>query len=261
MPADRLRKRIRQPRPGARASGDFRALAARGRGLPRGGARRRTRPGLRPLAAPDHRSVPGQGRRRDDAARDVHSWRLVALARPGDVQPDGGRAECARRRRSRSPATISARRSRSPPSSSRCARPACGCGASSASASWSTAIPPAGISPPAWWRSDWKALRLRRARRSGAGGLCDLRRVRSRAARARVAERRICGSTRRKRGGCRRCTGRCPPAARSTPWSAALESSEFLRQSKIIADAWRARGVATRYEEIAGTTISPSSMR
>jgi arylformamidase len=33
----------------------------------------------------------------------------------------------------------------------------------------------------------------------------------------------------------------------------ALESSEFLRQSKLIADEWRVRGVATRYEEIAGT--------
>jgi arylformamidase len=32
----------------------------------------------------------------------------------------------------------------------------------------------------------------------------------------------------------------------------ALESSEFLRQSKIITDSWRARGVAARYEEIAG---------
>ncbi len=32
----------------------------------------------------------------------------------------------------------------------------------------------------------------------------------------------------------------------------ALESSEFLRQSKIIAEDWGARGVATRYEEIAG---------
>ena len=31
-----------------------------------------------------------------------------------------------------------------------------------------------------------------------------------------------------------------------------LESSEFLRQSKIIAEGWRARGVAARYEEIAG---------
>ena len=32
----------------------------------------------------------------------------------------------------------------------------------------------------------------------------------------------------------------------------ALESNEFLRQSRLIADDWRARGVATRYEEIAG---------
>jgi arylformamidase len=33
----------------------------------------------------------------------------------------------------------------------------------------------------------------------------------------------------------------------------ALESSEFLRQSRIIADAWSKSGVKTRYEEIAGT--------
>jgi len=32
----------------------------------------------------------------------------------------------------------------------------------------------------------------------------------------------------------------------------ALESNEFLRQSRLIADDWRACGVATRYEEIAG---------
>ena len=32
-----------------------------------------------------------------------------------------------------------------------------------------------------------------------------------------------------------------------------LESSEFLRQSKSVADGWRERGVETRYEEIAGT--------
>ena len=32
-----------------------------------------------------------------------------------------------------------------------------------------------------------------------------------------------------------------------------LESSEFLRQSQIIADTWRARGATTRYEAIAGT--------
>lgn len=32
-----------------------------------------------------------------------------------------------------------------------------------------------------------------------------------------------------------------------------LESSEFLRQSRIIVESWRSRGIATRYEEIAGT--------
>ena len=53
---------------------------------------------------------------------------------------------------SRSPVTISVRRSRSPPSSSRCAAPVCSCGASGASASSSTAIPPADIWPPACWR-------------------------------------------------------------------------------------------------------------
>lgn len=31
-----------------------------------------------------------------------------------------------------------------------------------------------------------------------------------------------------------------------------LESSEFLRQSRIIAEGWRAQGVETRYQEIAG---------
>jgi arylformamidase len=33
----------------------------------------------------------------------------------------------------------------------------------------------------------------------------------------------------------------------------ALESSEFLRQSKVIADGWREKGAETRYAEIAGT--------
>jgi len=33
----------------------------------------------------------------------------------------------------------------------------------------------------------------------------------------------------------------------------ALESNEFLRQSRAIADAWGKAGVATRYDEIAGT--------
>jgi arylformamidase len=33
----------------------------------------------------------------------------------------------------------------------------------------------------------------------------------------------------------------------------ALESSEFLRQSRVIADAWAKGGAQTRYQEIAGT--------
>jgi arylformamidase len=33
----------------------------------------------------------------------------------------------------------------------------------------------------------------------------------------------------------------------------AQESAEFLRQSRIVADAWREKGVETRYEEVAGT--------
>jgi arylformamidase len=32
----------------------------------------------------------------------------------------------------------------------------------------------------------------------------------------------------------------------------ALESSEFLRQSQVIVDGWRARGVETRYEAVPG---------
>jgi arylformamidase len=43
----------------------------------------------------------------------------------------------------------------------------------------------------------------------------------------------------------------------------ALESSEFLRQGRMIADGWHSRGVETRYEEIAGanhfTAIDPLS--
>jgi arylformamidase len=43
----------------------------------------------------------------------------------------------------------------------------------------------------------------------------------------------------------------------------ALESSEFLRQSRMVVDGWRARGVETRYEEVAGanhfTVLDPLS--
>ena len=42
-----------------------------------------------------------------------------------------------------------------------------------------------------------------------------------------------------------------------------VESSEFLRQSRSVTEAWRQKGVETRYEEIAGanhfTVIDPLS--
>src|ERR1019366_1568715 len=43
-----------------------------------------------------------------------------------------------------------------------------------------------------------------------------------------------------------------PDGGRRDAVVGSLESSEFLRQSKITAEGWRARGVAARYEEIAG---------
>ena len=44
-----------------------------------------------------------------------------------------------------------------------------------------------------------------------------------------------------------------PPAALAfDAWVGADESSEFLRQSRIIADAWNKKGMATRYEAVAG---------
>ena len=57
----------------------------------------------------DHRPVLA-GAGRQGAAGAVHPRRLLALARPVAVQPHGARAQRARRRRWRSPATISARR-------------------------------------------------------------------------------------------------------------------------------------------------------
>ena len=95
----RLRSRIQQPRPRARTPGNLRTLDARGRGLSRRsheGAARRARTELRIVAAPVHRPVFASPRCHV-AARAVHPWRLLALARPIAVQPHGARAECARR--------------------------------------------------------------------------------------------------------------------------------------------------------------------
>ncbi len=44
-----------------------------------------------------------------------------------------------------------------------------------------------------------------------------------------------------------------PPAAHAfDAWVGADESPEFLRQSRIIADAWQQKGIATRYEAVTG---------
>jgi arylformamidase len=46
------------------------------------------------------------------------------------------------------------------------------------------------------------------------------------------------------------------PAPKERPFDAvvgALESSEFLRQSRVVADSWGKAGAQTRYEAIAGT--------
>ena len=102
-----------------------------------------------------------------------------------------------------------------------------------------TAIPPAGISPPAWWRPT--------GRRSTPSAPADLVPAgyaisglyRSRAARCISPPTPTSSSTPPRRGASRRCSGRSRAGACSTPWSAARNSSEFLRQSRIVADAWR----------------------
>ena len=118
---------------------------------------RRARPALRPERAPNHRPVQAEGRRQR-AARAVHPWRLLALARARIVQPFGARPERARRHgRGRGLRSLPAGRHRAT-SSSRCRPPACFSGSASASASWSTGIRPADIWPACMLATDWKAL-------------------------------------------------------------------------------------------------------
>ena len=124
---------------------------------------------------------------------------------------------------------------------------------------WSTAIPPAGISQPACWR--------RIGRRSPPTRRLIWCRVPMRFRACSISRRwsifqsiRTCGSTRRKRGAFRRFIGgRVSPLYWRVPASrvfdtvvGALESSEFLRQSGAIAEAWRLGMAQTRYEKIAG---------
>ena len=164
----RLRGRIQQPRPRARAPGDLRTLDARGRGLSRRsheGAARRARAELRPVAAPVHRSVLASTRTHDaPLALFIHGgyWRSldpsmfshmarglnahgVTVAVAGyDLAPQVSIAQIIEQMRHAVPVPVAAH---------------------SASASWSTAIPPADISPP------HGRDRLARARSQRAGAI------------------------------------------------------------------------------------------
>ena len=51
----------------------------------------------------------------------------------------------------------------------------------------------------------------------------------------------------------RPCSGRFNRVGHSMPLSAGSKSSEFKRQSRLIAQTWQQAGAQTRYEEIAGT--------
>src|SRR5262245_25528589 len=80
--ADRLRGRVQQPRPGARASGNLRPLGARRRGLPcagDAGAARRARPDVRREPAPVHRPVMTKPEGKAPLALFIHGgyWRSL----------------------------------------------------------------------------------------------------------------------------------------------------------------------------------------
>ena len=108
---------------------------------------------------------------------------------------------------------------------------------------------------------DWKKVRRRCARRPGAGGLRHFRRVRSGPAHARIAQIRICGSTRRRQDACRRCIWKVPAGRRFDAVVGGAESSEFLRQSHIIVDGWRHAASRRATTKSAAPIISPCSIR
>ena len=212
------------------------------------GRPRRDRPELRRhrRARPSTCSSRRGGARRP--ARAVHPWRLLALARAVELQPDGARHERARRHgrgvglRSR-PAGVDRRRS-----SSRRSAPACSCGSASASASWSSGHSAGGHLAACMVATDWKKLDAERAGRSGAGRLCDLRPVRSRAAAASRHQRRL--QARRRRGAAHLAAvlaGRARPRARRRGRRRGIARSSCGRAgSSPTAGARRASRRATR---------------
>ena len=239
--ADRLRGRIQQPRAGAGASADFRALGARRRRLSR--ARRRSRGraelglhyGPTPRQTIDLFKPKGGG---NGAARAVHPRRLLALARAVELQPDGARHERARRHRRGVGLRSRRRRCRSPTSSRRRSAACLFLWKRFGKRIMVSGHSAGGHLAACMIATDWKKLDAERAGRSRAGGLCDLRPVRSRAAAAPRRQRRLQARPRRARARSRRCSGRRRTGRVLDAVVGGIESSEFLRQSKIIADAW-----------------------
>ena len=184
-------------------------------------------------------------------ARAVHPRRLLALARTFELQPDGARHERARRHRRGRPATISPagvdRRRSSSRRSSACLY------------LWqrfSKRIMVSGHSAgghlaACMVATDWKKL--------DAGAPADLVPAGYAISGLYRSRRRCCispptpisSSTPPRRGASRRCSGRSRAGRVLDAVVGGAESSEFLRQSRIIADGWREKGVETRYEAVA----------
>ena len=121
-------------------------------------------------------------------------------------------------------------------------------------------IPPAGIWQPAWSRQDWKAFASDAPADlvpaayaiSGVFDLLPLVQV------SQNQDLRLDESEARRVSP---LYWSVPPGRTLDAVVGAQESSEFLRQSKAIAEGWRQRGALTRYEEIAGanhfTVVDP----
>src|SRR5215470_11707592 len=251
--AGRLRSGIQQPRPRARASRNLRALDARGGGLPGRsdeGTARRARIELRIVAASIHRPV-FTAPRDDCAACAVHPWRLLALARSFPVQPYGARAQCpwrgGRRRRLRSLSGGDHRRHYRPDPARMFVSVAAHGGAHA------DLRPLGGRTPRRRNGGDRLAVALSEsAGRSRASRLLDLRTFRSHPARR---HSNGAGSASRRGRGAPcfdRCSGRHRKGHVFDALAGALESSEFLRQSRTVADSWGKAGAQTRYEAAAG---------
>ena len=183
----------------------------------------------------DHRPVLAE-QGRQGAARAVHPWRLLALARARRCSATWRAGSTPMASRSRSPATISARRSPSPTSSRRSATRCLFLWQRTGQRVMVYGHSAGGHLAGAMVATDWHGLYPKTpADLIPAGysisGLFDLTPLR------RSHETRTFGSTRRARARLRRCSGRRRRVAPFDAVVGGLESSEFLRQSRIIADS------------------------